>query len=214
MHGARRIVVAMALAASLVPGRALSAGPTRWSAGPGDGRIVVNVYKKGLLSGMAHDHHFRAGEFRVTASTDGAGPAPTTFEVVVAAASLRDEAPDLSPSDRAKVDAQAAGEDVLDASRFPEIRFVAREAQPPWPPAGPDGSAGGELRGTLTLRDRQRPVAVVVRTAPEGTGLRARGSVRFRQSDFGIEPYSGFLGMVAVEDEVQVDFDLRLTPVP
>ncbi|HET8734631.1 MAG TPA: YceI family protein [Anaeromyxobacteraceae bacterium] len=214
MPGTRRVLVAMALAASLAPGRALATGPARWSAGPPASRIVVNVYKKGLLSGMAHDHHFRAGEFRATASTDGTGPTPTAFEVVVAAGSLRDEAPDLSAADRAKVDAQAAGEDVLDALRFPEIRFAARDAQPAWPPAGPDGSAGGELRGTLTLRDRQRPVAVVVRTAPEGNGLRARGSVRFRQSDFGIEPYSGFLGMVAVEDEVQVDFDLRLTPVP
>jgi polyisoprenoid-binding protein YceI len=214
MPGSRRIAVAMAFTASLAPGRTFAAGPARWSAGPGESRVVVNVYKKGLLSGMAHDHHFRAGEFRVTASTDGAGPAPTAFEVVVAAGSLRDEAPDLSPADRAKVDAQAAGEDVLDASRFPEVRFAAREAQAAWPPAGPDGSAGGELRGTLTIRGRERPVAVAVRTAKEGNGLRARGSVRFRQSDFGIEPYSGFLGMVAVEDEVQVDFDLQLTPVP
>lgn len=214
MSRIRAIGIAMALLASVGPVPAFPAEATRWAAGPGASRIVVNVYKKGLLSGLAHDHHFRAGEFRVTATTDGGVPSPARFEVVVSAASLRDEAPDLSPSDRAKVDAQAAGEDVLDAARFPEIRYVSREAGPAWAPAGADGSAAGDLRGMLALRDRERPVVVAVRTTPDGQGMRARGSVRFRQSDFGIEPYSGFLGMVAVEDEIQVDFDLLLERAP
>jgi polyisoprenoid-binding protein YceI len=214
MNALRSLGLAVMLATSLGGGRARAAEGTNWSAARAGSQIVVNVYKKGLLSGMAHDHHFSAGEFRVTATTGGASPAPTRVEVVVASGALRDGAPDLSPSDRAKVDAQAAGEDVLDAAHFPEIRFVSRETPASWAPAGPDGSAGGELVGVLTLRGRERPVTVAVRTIPEAKGLRARGSVRFRQSDFGIEPYSGFLGMVAVEDEIQLDFNLLLEPVP
>jgi polyisoprenoid-binding protein YceI len=212
MAAIRSVGVAVTLVASLGAGRALPAEATQWSADRAGSQIVVNVYKKGLLSGMAHDHRFSAGEFRVTATTGGASPAPTRFEVVVMSGSLRDGAPDLSPSDRTKVDAQAAGEDVLYAAHFPEIRFASREPPTNWAPPGPDGSAGGDLVGELTLRGRERPVTVVARTMAEGKRLRVRGSVRFRQSDFGIDPYSGFLGMVAVEDEIQVDFNLLLEP--
>ncbi len=214
MAAIRRIGMAAMLATSLGVGTATSQDGARWSASRDGSRIVVNVYKKGLLSGMAHDHHFTVGEFRVTATTSGTGPAPASFEVFVASGSLRDGAPDLSPGDRAKVDTQAAGEDVLDAAHFPEIRFVSRAVPASWAPPGPDGSAGGDLSGVMTLRGRERPITVTVRTIPEAGGLRVRGAVRFRQSDFGIEPYSGFLGMVAVEDEVQVDFNLLMEPSP
>jgi polyisoprenoid-binding protein YceI len=214
MASIRSVGLAVTLATVLGSGRAWPAEGTRWRADRTGGQLVVSVYRKGLLSGMAHDHRFSAGEFRVTATTDGANPAPTRFEVVVSSASLRDGAPDLSPGDRAKVDVQVAGADVLDAARFPEIRFASREAPASWQPAGPDGSAGGDLVGMLTLRGRERPITVTVRAMPEAKGLRVRGSTRFRQSDFGIEPYSGFLGMVAVEDEIQVDFNLLLEREP
>jgi polyisoprenoid-binding protein YceI len=214
MDSIRTVGLALTMAATLGAGRAWPGEGTLWRADLAGSRVVVRVYKKGLLSGMAHDHVFAAREFRVAATTDGASPAPTGFEVVVASASLRDGAPDLSPGDRAKVDAQAAGADVLDAARFPEIRFTSREASPPWPAAGPDGAAGGDLVGVLSLRGKERPITVPVRVTPEANGLRVRGSTRFRQSDFGIEPYSGFLGMIAVEDEIQVDLDLRMEREP
>jgi polyisoprenoid-binding protein YceI len=46
----------------------------------------------------------------------------------------------------------------------------------------------------------------------EGDGWRVRGGVKFKQSDFGITPFSGFLGTIAVHDEVEVALDLLLTP--
>jgi polyisoprenoid-binding protein YceI len=211
MNAARRLPwLAVLAAAWLAPAEAAHAAPSRWSAAPGRSRITVHVYKKGFLSGMAHDHHFAAGSFRVTAMLDGAAPDQARVEVTIAAGSLRDQQPDLSDEDRAKVDAQAAGADVLDAAHFPEIRFA------PEGPAGsalrlePDGSLDGELAGTLSLRGKQHPVAVRVHATKEGEAWHARGSARFKQSDFGIEPYSGFLGAVAVHDEILVEYDLVL----
>jgi polyisoprenoid-binding protein YceI len=214
MTAARRLpgLVVLAILA-LAPMRDARASPSRWSADPARSRIVVHVFKKGLFSGLAHDHHFVAGTFRVTATIDEAAPSAGPFEVIVAAGSLRDQQPDLSDDDRAKVDAQAAGEDVLDASRFPEIRLVPAEVPAGLRAAGA-GGLEGQLAGTLTLHGQQRPVSVAVRAARDGDGWRARGSTRFRQSDFGIEPYSGFLGAIAVQDEVLVEFDLRLEAIP
>jgi polyisoprenoid-binding protein YceI len=200
----------VALAATqMAPGLANADGG-RWTAVPGKSRLVVHVLKKGLLSGLAHDHHFDAGEFRATAETDASGERLARLEVVVDAASLRDRQPDLSPGDRAKVDAQAAGEDVLDAARFPEIRFVAEAMGDAAPRLAAGDPAGVELRGTLTLRGRSGPVIIPVQATRVGAAWRARGSVRFKQSEFGIEPYSGFLGTIAVHDEVEVEWDLLL----
>jgi len=200
------------LAVSLAPPRDARASPTRWSADLGRSQIVVHVYKKGLLSGMAHDHHFGVGNFRVTATLDETPPSRARFEVIIAADSLRDGQPDLSPEDRAKVDGQSAGAGVLDAHRFPEIRFAPEEPADAVLSVKPDGSIEGSLAGTLSLHGQQHPLAVPVQAKREGEGWRVRGSVRFKQSDFGIEPYSGFLGTVAVHDEIQVEFDLVLEP--
>lgn len=199
----------MIAAAALAPLVARPSGPT-WTADPARSRVVVHVLKKGLLSGLAHDHHFEATAFRATAAANESGERLATLEVVVRAASLRDRQPDLSPEDRAKVDAQAAGEDVLDAERFPEIRFLASAPGPDGVALPAAGDVDGTLPGSLTLRGRERPLAVPARASRDGTAWRARGSVRFRQSDFGIEPYSGFLGTIAVHDEIEVEWDLLL----
>jgi len=190
------------------------ADAVRWVAAPGRGEIVVNVFRKGLFSNLAHDHHFVAGRFRVAATLDDARGVVGPFEVEVDAASLRDRQPELSDADREKVDAQAASAEVLDAARFPAIRLAPGPA-----PEAPlrrtaDGSLEGSLEGVLSLHGRSRPVAVPVHAAREGPGWRVRGAARFLQSDFGIEPYSGFLGTVGVHDEVEVAFDLFLVPAP
>jgi polyisoprenoid-binding protein YceI len=198
---------------SLAPLRDARASPTRWSADLRRSQIVVHVYKKGLLAGMAHDHHFVAGNIRVTATLDETNPSQGQLEVIVAADSLRDRQPDLSPEDRAKVDAQAAGADVLDAPRFPEIRFTPGEPALAGLRFQVDGRVEGELSGTLSLHGQQHPLTVPVHATRDGEGWRARGFMRFKQSDYGIEPYSGFLGTIAVHDEVRVEYDLVLTPI-
>ena len=115
------------LAVSLALADAAFASESRWSADPARSRLVVHVRKKGLLSGMAHDHHFVPAEWRATAIFDEARPSGARLEVVVRADSLHDGQPALSAADRTKVEAQAAGADVLDARRYPEIRFTRDE---------------------------------------------------------------------------------------
>jgi polyisoprenoid-binding protein YceI len=199
------------LAVSLALADSALAAEARWSADPARSRIVVHVRKKGLLSGMAHDHAFVPAAWRATASFDDARPSGARIEVVVEAGSLHDEQPSLSAEDRAKVDAQAAGRDVLDARRYPEIRFTAAGATGAALDAAPDGAIAGELTGTLALHGREHPVGVRLRaTREEEGGWRARGTARFDQSEFGIRPYSGFLGTVAVHDAVEVEYDLVL----
>jgi len=189
---------------------AMPAAGAKLEATPAGGRILVHVFKKGLFSGFAHDHHFEVTGWRATAELPGGDPSRSSVGVVLAAGSLRDRQEALSDADRAKVDAQAAGPDVLDAAHHPEIAWRSERVT-----LGP-GAGGDRLRGTasgqLTLRGRTRPVDVAFEAEREGETWRVRGKGRLRQSDFGITPFSGFLGTVGVEDEIEIEVALTLRP--
>jgi polyisoprenoid-binding protein YceI len=189
------------------------ADPAAWSAVAGKGQILVHVFKHGLLSGLAHDHHFSASAWRATASFDPEALGVARIEVVVSAGSLQDGQEALSAKEREQVYQQATGPETLDAAHFPEILFVAdRLAPAAGPPPGTGGVIEGALIGTLTLRGHPRRVELPVRASREGEGWRARGSVRLKQSDFGIAPFSGFLGTVRVRDEIEIEYDLLMAP--
>ena len=63
------------------------------------------------------------------------------------------------------------------------------------------------MQGTLSLAGSDRPVRLEV--ARNGNGAyHATGSVR--QSDFGIKPYTAFLGVLKVSDAVGIAVDVDL----
>jgi polyisoprenoid-binding protein YceI len=208
-----RLVPPLALLLALAaPPATAGAAAASWRAVVEKSQITLHVYKKGLLSGAAHDHHFVPATWRATASFDEAKPSDIRVELVIAADSLRDRQPELSSDDREKVNRQAAGKDVLDAAHHPEIRFTASGGLEP--AAAAPTRVDGVLSGTLALHGRERTVPVRVVAKKAGGGWWAHGSAKFKQSDFGIEPYSGFLGTIAVKDEVQLDYELFLAPAP
>lgn len=181
----------------------------RLEAGPQDGRVVVNVFKAGLLSGFAHDHHFAVTDWKASAVVPGGDPAAASVEVVLSSSSLHDTEPKLSDADRRKVDARAAGPETLDAAHHPRIAFRSDRIELS-PPAGPDAPARGTVHGTLSVRDRTVPVDVPFQAERGPDGWRVRGTARFKQSALGIRPFSGFGGTVKVKDEVTVDFAFTL----
>lgn len=180
---------------------------------PASGRIRVHVFKKGLFAGFAHDHHFEVTEWRVTADVPEGDPSRLSVEAVLAAGSLRDRQGALSDADRAKVDSQAAGQDVLDAARHPEIawRSVGVVLDPE---SKRDGRVRGTVHGRLTMHGRTHPVDVAFEARRLGQAWDVRGTGRARQSDFGISPFSGFAGTVAVKDEIEIEIALMLRPGP
>jgi polyisoprenoid-binding protein YceI len=205
-----RTVTSLLVAAGVAS--ATAAEPASWEALPGESQIVVRVLKKGLLSAAAHDHEFLVRTWHATATFDARQPQEARVEMVLVADSLVDRQPALSPEDREKVNRQAVGPDVLDARRYPEIRFVSTgPIRAGAAGARPDG-VEGEIEGTLSVRGVERRVSGPIRALRQGDGWHVQGSIRFKQSDFGIEPYSGFLGTIAVHDEVEVVYDVLVGP--
>jgi polyisoprenoid-binding protein YceI len=181
----------------------------RLQAGPQDGRIVVNVFKAGLFSAFAHDHHFVVTDWKASAGVPERGPGAASIDVVLSASSLRDTQAALSEADRRKVDAQAAGAEGLDAAHHPRIEFRSDGIELA-PPTRPELPARGTAHGTLTVRDHHVPVDVPFEANHGPDGWRVRGTARLKQSAVGIRPFSGFGGTVKVKDEVTIEFSFTL----
>jgi polyisoprenoid-binding protein YceI len=119
------------------------------------------------------------------------------MQMVFDARNLRVLDPGLSAKDRQAVQTRMLGPEVLDVGRFQWISYHSITIQ--------QLDAGGwQVNGELELHGKIRPVPVKV-VRENG---RYKGSVRIRQSDFGIAPISIIGGTVKVKDEIVVEFDI------
>jgi polyisoprenoid-binding protein YceI len=165
------------------------------------GRIVLTTLRDGLAAQAGHDLTLEpaswSGELVVSGELR-----PERLEVRIDMGSLvvRDGTGGLKPlTDRDKREIAVTARKVLGSDRHPEATFVATDFQP--------AGDGGVISGTLTLAGRSRPLRLDVSQTGSGD-YRATASVR--QSEFGIRPYSAFLGSLKVRDAVGVAAEVSL----
>jgi polyisoprenoid-binding protein YceI len=156
--------------------------------------LTVRVFKKGLFSGLAHDHEIAAP--LVSGAVD---PAARSVEIHFDARGMKVLDPGTSVGDRAKVQETMLSDKVLDAPHFPEIAFVSRSVKP----AGQNTYAA---EGDLSLHGVIHPLTLRVSLS----NGHYTGSVNIKQSDFGITPLSLAGGSVKVKDVVEISFDIVL----
>ncbi len=159
--------------------------------------LTVHVFKSGLLSALGDNHVVRAP---ISSGTVEEG-SPPGVEITVDTRRMTVLDPDLAPAKRGEVQERMLGPEVLDVSRFPEIRFRSTAVKPL-------GAGRWRVEGLLALHGRSAPVSFDV-TEEKGE---FRGSARFAQRTFGIEPISIAAGTVKVKDEVTVDFEIATRP--
>jgi polyisoprenoid-binding protein YceI len=176
-----------------------------WTIDASQSRVIVHVSPAGLLSSALHAHHFEPDEWSGEVAWDPEHPRNVRVEVRVAAGSLRDHQPKLSAKDRAKVEGQTRGAEILDSAKFPQILFQAQKLDLDRSPSDGDGDFRGTLMGTLTLHGKTLPLGFPIQGKLSGDRFEVRATASFKQSDFGITPYSTALGTVAVKDEITVE---------
>jgi polyisoprenoid-binding protein YceI len=114
---------------------------------------------------------------------------------------VRDGTGGIKPlTDRDRREIAVTARKVLGTDRHPEARFSASAFE------ASDG--GGVIGGNLTLAGATRPLRLEV--SQPGPG-RYRATTSVRQTQFGIKPYSAFLGSLKVRDAVDVEIDLDLS---
>ncbi len=94
---------------------------------------------------------------------------------------------------------------VLESERYPTIKFKS---------VGVSGlkKAGATrhftLHGELALHGVTKRVAFPVTVVFDRDQLRATGEASLKQSDYGIQPYEGSLGLIKIADELKINFSI------
>ena len=158
--------------------------------------ITIHVFKSGLFRAFADNHLIQAPV--AEGSIDES--AVPHVDLVIEAQRLHVLDPSLSPKDREQVQARMLGAEVLDAARFPQIRFHSTAVEQL-------ESNHWLVHGTLNLHGQTRPVTVKV-TRENG---RYVGWTTLRQTDFAITPVSVAGGTVKVKDDISIEFDIVAT---
>lgn len=176
---------------------------------PARSTLLVRVWKEGPASIFAHDHVARALRFTGTVAYDPARPEASTVAIEAEAASLTMDEPNyrrrfglppIKEVNRREIQKTMQSPEQLDVAKYPEITFRSRRVA---------GVGAGQLRitGELSLHGQTREVTFPATVEGRGDFLHAKASFRFRQTDFGITPYS-FGSAVRNADEVEIQVEL------
>ncbi len=176
----------LSIIAAMVMICAVSAGAQQRS------QITIHVGKTGMFSGFGHTHTVVAPIHSAVINTG----APAA-EIVVNAREMRVTDTEVSDSDRAKIQSTMLGPEVLDAEKFPEIKFRSSHIDQTSP-------QHYRVAGTLSLHGVTKELAFDV----SNTGDHFHGATKLNQTDFGIKPVSAGGGTVKVKDQLELEFDV------
>lgn len=154
--------------------------------------LTIHVEKSGLFSAFAHNHTIQAP---IASGQLDAEKRIVTLTFNAKDMKVLDEG--VKDSERAEIDQTMKSDKVLDVQRFPEIRFVSTSVTP-------QGSDRYQVRGDLTLHGATRPVELAVAMA----NGRYNGSVKLKQTDYGITPVSVAGGTIKVKDVIEIVFEI------
>lgn len=173
--------------------------------GPGSGRLLIKTGRTGLGARAGHDLVIEATDWNGRVVVNPGDPARSSVSVNVDVDSLevREGTGGVKPltdSDRAEIKRNIR-EKILRPSQHPTITFQSASV------AGTQEAL--TVAGELTILGTSRPVTVRGSVDDDGW-LRATAAVQ--QSQWGIKPYSAFMGALKLADEVAIEVDAQLTP--
>jgi polyisoprenoid-binding protein YceI len=177
----------------------MAISPGSYTLGPADGTLTVRTGKAGAAAKAGHNLVIEVTRWEAKLDV-GAGGAGGGVALTADARSLKVRSGSggigpLGAEERASIE-HSIDDDVLEGGA---IAFRSRTVE-----TGPDGL---HVEGGLELRGTTRPVAFDLDARDDG---RLTGSVRFKQSDWGMKPYSTLFGTLKVADEVEVGIDAKL----
>lgn len=192
--------------------------------------FAVVTHKAGLASGLAHNHFVVADRFLAEFAFNQEDPTLSTLRFStlsedliiddpalqaawidrISALGLVDEFGDLDEGDRAKVRAQMLSEDQLDPETYSVIgAHVTSIAESPTQV----GEVQFDLLATVEVTIHGTTVTreVPIRYEQTGETLQIEGVGEFQFEEFGIKPYSAFLGAVKVQNDFEIYLNLKAT---
>lgn len=174
--------------------------------------LRIHVFRAGGLAALGHNHVLSAPRLHGLVALPAQGSAGARF-----ALALRlDELSLDEPAQRAALGAEFAsrpdaeaiaatranmlGEAGLQAARFPWLRLRSLQVAGALPKLA--------LQVEIELHGQRRAQWLPAHVELRADGLSARGAFVLRQSDFGLQPFSVLGGLLTVQDELLVEFEL------
>jgi polyisoprenoid-binding protein YceI len=179
---------------------------------PSASAVRIYVFRDGRAARLGHNHVLSAPKFQGYAYVPEAGAAQGRFDLSFRLDELEIDVPanraGLGPAFASVLTADAIagtrehmlGESNLQADRFPVVRIRSLRI------AGESPRYAAQVAMDMHGRTREMLVPLKVEGLPDR--LTVSGSFVVRQTDFGVAPYSVAGGLLAVKDEVVVDFTL------
>ena len=195
-----------------------SAGGTVFTLSPKASELRIYAFRAGKAAKFGHNHVLSAPEFTGFFHLAPEGVADSRFDLVFRMDALALDEPahraalgpafasTISEEDRASTRTNMLGDNNFQAARFPELRVQSRQI------VGEAPKFAAKIAVELHGQSREMWVPLTVTGLPEQ--LTVQGALVLRQSDFGIKPFSVFGGILAVHDEIVVEFTLAGDTAP
>lgn len=182
-----------------------AAGTRTFSVDERQSRALVEVGKSGVFSFAAgHTHEVEVPAIAGSITVDEEHPDRSHVRLEIDVRKLTVTGKSEPPKDVPKVQQTMLGNEVLDAERHPNIRFVSTTVSVKRAALLTlDLVVGGEL----TLHGVTRQVSIPVAARIEASGLTASGRFALKQTDYGITPVS-VGGVVSVKDTLNISFTI------
>lgn len=177
--------------------------------------LSIHVFRAGRAARLGHNHVLSAPKLTGFVKMPGGDTDLSTagFELALRLDELQLDAPAaraalgagwasaLSPEMVAATRANMLGEAGLQAASYPMVRIRSLRMVG----ATPKLAALVEIE----LHGQRRQQWIALHADVERETVRARGALVLRQSDYGVAPFSVGGGLLTVQDELTIEFDLR-----
>ena len=162
-----------------------------------DGELLVHTGVTGRAAKMGHRLTIRMNSWRATVRWNGSEPSAAELTVDVDSLEVLRGQGGLTPlSGPEKALARTNALKALEAAHFAQIRFYADDIV--------QTNDGYRLDGMLEIHGQSKKRVIDVRTEDRGDSWGLSTEATVRQSEFGIKPYSMFMGAMKVADDVTV----------
>ncbi|MBX9791854.1 MAG: YceI family protein [Pirellulales bacterium] len=182
-------------------------------------RVFARVGKVGLGHEHGVEGRLKSGWLRLDAAADAGelvfDMASFTADTAAARGYVGLKEP-IADGDQRQVTQTLRGHEVLDVQKHPTATYVVHSSRAVEPKAG-EPVTSFELDGEFELHGVRRPLKIKAVIQRGDDAVRVHGRFAVKQSDFGIKPYTKFLGTVRVADELTIWGDVWLpatAPLP
>ncbi len=189
-----------------------AAGGNVCTLNPKTSSIRIYAFRAGQAARLGHNHVLSAPQFTGFVYLPSSGPSSARFDLEFRLDQLEVDNPEyrtalgstfssiLKPDAIADTRDHMLGEDNLQANQFPFVRIHSLQITGEAPKFA--------VKVQLEMHGQQREIWVPISVDGLPNYLSVSGSFVLRQTDFGVKPYSALGGLIAVEDEVVIEFKL------